>query len=68
MQQGGKNSFRKHDGQRKLLHRQGRLVAVQHLDDVIAELRVQRAVRRDKRAGEHHFIESRHHRALFELA
>ncbi len=44
------------------------LVAVQHLDDVIAELRVQRAIRRDKRAGEHHFIESRHHRALFEFA
>jgi len=44
------------------------LVTVQHLDDVVTKLGVQRAGRLQHRAGEHHFIKRRHHRTLLEFA
>lgn len=44
------------------------LVTVQHFDDVVAELGVQRAGRFQHRAGKDHFIERRNHLAPAEFA
>ena len=43
------------------------LVAVQHLNDVISELGVQRAGRLQYRTRENHFIERRNHLTLAEF-
>jgi hypothetical protein len=43
------------------------LFPVQHFDDVVAELGMQRAGWLQFRAGEDHFIEGRYHLALAEL-